>query len=150
MARQPQSLDPLGEVAVADVVGAQVGELLHGAHEEQAVLQHMGVLGHEVVGDVVVHEGVAVELQHLVVGGLGVDLQVGFAGQDLDEQALVVEGVADGRLDLADGFGTVDGQHGGFPPYVRQRDACRYFVIMGTSRSASPQRSGREPIWHPP
>ena len=95
-------------------MGAQIRELLYGAHEEQAVLQHVGVLGHEVVGDVVVHEGVAIELQHLVVGSLGVDLEVGLPCQHLYEKALVAEGVADGRLDAADGFGVVDGQHGGF------------------------------------
>ena len=108
---QPQRLDPIGQIAIADVVGAHVGELLHGAHEKETVLQHVGVLIHEVVGDVVIHQGVAVEFQHLVVGGLGVDLEIGLAGEGLNEQALVVEGVADGLLDLADGLGVLGGEH---------------------------------------
>ena len=92
-------------------MGAHIRKLLHGAHEEESVVQHVGVFGHEVVGDVVIHQGVPVEFQHLVVGGLGVDLEVGLAGQHLNQQALIVEGVADGLLNAADSLGVLDGQH---------------------------------------
>ena len=69
----------------------------------------------------VIHQGIAVEFQYLVVGGLGVDLEVGLAGQDLDQQALVVEGVADGLLNAADGLGVLQGQHGKFLRLMKGR-----------------------------
>ena len=112
-------------------MGAHIRELLHGAHEEEAVVQHVGVFGHEVVGDVVIHEGVAVEFQHLVVGGLGIDLEVGLAGEHLDQQAFVVEGVADGLLNAADGLGVLNGQHDVFPPNFMEGRGMRASEFTG-------------------